>query len=340
MTNMSEINVLITQPFPESLIERLAAVSPQLKIHVHHAQSAEDLPEELLPEIEILYTLSALPEPEAAPRLRWVQLHLTGVDHVAEHDLMHSEVMVTTMSGASVPQIAEFALMCMLALSRRLSIMIDDVADVRWMGERFKRYRSFELRGSTLGIIGYGSIGREVARLGRAFGASVLATKNDLKKLKDEGYVLEGLGDPEAELPDRLYPPQAAGSMVSECDFIVVTVPLTPQTRGLVDAKVFEMMKPTAYLIDVSRGGVVDHGALVEALNEKRLAGAALDVYPVEPLPESSPLWNMPNVILSPHVAGASEKYNERAVDLFIENLHRYRAGRPLLNLYDPERMY
>jgi phosphoglycerate dehydrogenase-like enzyme len=340
MTNMSEINVLITLPFPEPLIDRLEAVSPQLKIHVHHAQSAEDLPKELLPEIEILYTLSALPEPEAAPRLRWVQLHLTGVDHLVEYDLMHSEVMVTTLSGASVPQVAEFALMCILALSRRLPTMIDDVADVRWMGERFKRYRSVELRGSTLGIIGYGSIGREVARLGRAFGANVLATKSDLKNLKDGGYALEGLGDPEAELPDRLYPPQAVTSMVSECDFIVVTVPLTPQTRGLVDAKVFKKMKPTAYLIDASRGGVVDHGALVEALNEKRLAGAALDVYPVEPLPESSPLWNMPNVILSPHVAGASEKYYKRAVDLFIENLHRYRAGRPLLNLYDPERMY
>jgi phosphoglycerate dehydrogenase-like enzyme len=340
MTNMSEINVLLTLPYPEPLIERLAAVSPQLKIHVHPTQSAEELPEELLPEIEILYTFSVLPEPEAVPKLRWIQLHMTGVDHIAEHDLMNSEVMVTTLSGASVPQVAEFALMCILALSRRLSTMIDDVVDVRWMGERFKRYRSVELRGSTIGIVGYGSIGREVARLGRSFGASVLATKRDLKSLKDEGYVLEGLGDPDAELPDRLYPPQAIGSMVSECDFVVVTVPLTPETRGLIDAQVFEVMKPTAYLIDVSRGGVVDHGALVEALNEKRLAGVALDVYPVEPLPESSPLWNMSNVILSPHVAGASDKYYERAVDLFIENLHRYRAGRPLLNLYDTVRKY
>jgi phosphoglycerate dehydrogenase-like enzyme len=337
---MSEISVLLTLPFPESLIERLAAVSPQLKIYVHHVQSAEELPEELLPEIEILYTLSALPEPEAASKLRWVQLHLAGVDHVAEYNLMHSEVMVTTLSGASAPQVAEFALMCILALSRRLPTMIDDIADVRWMGERFKRYRSVELRGSTVGIIGYGSIGREVARLSRAFGASVLATKRDLKNLKDEGYTLEGLGDPDAELPDRLYPPQAVGSMVSECDFVVVTVPLTPETRGLIDAQVFAVMKPTAYLVDVSRGGVVDHGALVEALNENRLAGVALDVYPVEPLPESSPLWNMPNVILSPHVAGASDEYYERAVDLFIENLHRYRAGRPLLNRYDPERKY
>ncbi|HEY43419.1 MAG TPA: D-2-hydroxyacid dehydrogenase [Anaerolineae bacterium] len=337
---MSEIHVLITLPFPEPLIERLTAVSPQLKIHVQHVKSVEELPEELLPEIEVLYTLSVLPEPEVASKLRWVQLHLTRVDHVAEHSLMHSEVMVTTLSGASAPQVAEFALMSILALSRRLPVMLKDVADVRWAGGRFKSYRSIELRGSTVGIIGYGSIGREVARLCRTFGARVLAAKHDLRRLKDKGYALEGLGDPEAELPDRLYPPQAVCSMVSECDYVVVTVPLTLETRGMIDAQVFEGMKPTAYLIDVSSGGVVDHGALVEALYEKRIAGVALDVYPVEPLPESSPLWGMPNVILSPHVAGSSGQYYERAVDLFVENLHRYRAGRPLLNRYDPDRKY
>ena len=340
MTSMSEIHVLITLPFPEPLIERLTAVSPQLKIHVHNVKSVEELPEELLPEIEILYALSVLPEPEEAPKLRWVQLHLTRVDHIVEHSLMHSEVMVTTLSGASAPQVAEFALMSILSLSRRLPIMFKDAADVRWAGDRFKSYRSIELRGSTVGIIGYGSIGREVARLCRAFGARVLAVKRDLKRLKDKGYALEGLGDPEAELPDRLYPPQAVCSMVSECDFVVVTVPLTPKTRGMIDAQVFKGIKPTAYLIDVSSGGVVDHGALVEALYEKRLAGVVLDVYPVEPLPASSPLWDMPNVILSPHVAGSSGQYYERAVDLFVENLHRYRAGRPLLNRYDPDRMY
>jgi len=262
------------------------------------------------------------------------------VDHVADHSLLRSGLQVTTLSGAAVPQIAEFALMCILAQSRHLSTMMTDPADVRWGENRFKRYRPRELRGSTVGIVGYGSVGREIARLCRAFGASVLATKHDLKRLDDIGYTLNGLGDPGAVLPDRLYPPQALSSMVSSCDFIVITVPLTPQTRGMIDERVLGGMKPTAYLIDVSRGGVVDHGALVEALNENRLAGAALDVYPVEPLPDSSPLWGMPNVILSPHVAGTSEHYYERAADLFAENLHRYHVGRPLLNLYDPDRNY
>ncbi|TET85577.1 MAG: D-2-hydroxyacid dehydrogenase [Anaerolineales bacterium] len=340
MASMSDINVLITIPFSEPLVERLRAVAPQVQIHVHPAKKAEDLPEELLLEIEVLYTISALPDLEMAPKLRWIQFHFAGVDHVADHSLLRSGLQVTTLSGAAVPQIAEFALMCILAQSRHLSAMMTDPADVRWGENHFKRYQPRELRGSMVGIVGYGSVGREIARLCHAFGASVLATKRDLKRLDDTGYTLNGLGDPGAELPERLYPPQALSSMASSCDFIVITVPLTPQTRGMIDERVFGGMKPTAYLIDVSRGGVVDHGALVEALNEKRLAGAALDVYPIEPLPESSPLWGMPNVILSPHVAGTSEHYYERAAELFAENLHRYHVGRPLLNLYDPDRNY
>ncbi|MFQ5923274.1 MAG: D-2-hydroxyacid dehydrogenase, partial [Anaerolineales bacterium] len=195
-------------------------------------------------------------------------------------------------------------------------------------------------RGSTVGLVGYGNIGREIARLCQGFGAQVLATKRDLKVLDMGGHVLEGLGDAQAEIPERLYPPQALPSMASECDFLILTVPLTPETRGMVNAKVFQSMKSTAYLIDVSRGGVVDQGALVEALKEGEIAGAALDVYPVEPLPESSPLWELPNVILSPHVAGTSGQYLARAADLFAENLRRYVANEPLINRYDPRLGY
>jgi phosphoglycerate dehydrogenase-like enzyme len=129
-------------------------------------------------------------------------------------------------------------------------------------------------------------------------------------------------------------------SMASLCDFLVVTVPLTSETRGMISKKVFEKMKPRSCLIDLSSGGVVDHGALVEALEAKHLAGAALDVYPVEPLPAGSPLWEMSNVILSPHVAYFSPRYYEMAMDLFVENMRRYLSGQPLLNLYRPERGY
>ncbi|NIS79922.1 MAG: D-2-hydroxyacid dehydrogenase [Anaerolineales bacterium] len=337
---MSDIYVLITVPFPEPLVERLKVVSPRLQIHVHPAPRSEDLPEELLPDIEILYTLWAMPDPEAVPELRWIQFHFAGIERLADHPLLSSEVKVTTLSGAAVPQMAEFALMSMLALGRKLPVMMADPPEVRWDENRYRKYEPTELRDSTVGILGYGSIGREVARLCREFGAKVLAIKHDLKHLQDEGYTLEGTGDPGGDIPDRLYPPQALRSMVPLCDFLVVTVPLTSETRGMVSSAIFEAMKTTAHLVDISRGGVVDHGALVEALATEKLAGAALDVYPAEPLPETSPLWELPNVILSPHVAGASEHYYERAAALFAENLHRYLSERPLLNLYHPEKGY
>lgn len=340
MVLMAEVPVLITVPFPDPLVARLRNVSPQLKVLLHPTVDAEALPMDLLAGIEVLYTSRALPDPEAVPKLRWIQFHYVGVDHAVEHPLMRSDIQVTTLSGAAAPQMAEFALMAILMLGHQIPTMVADQREKHWAGDRFHRFRPVELRGSTVGIVGYGSIGREVARLCRAFGAKVLANKRDLMRIEDSGYTLGDLGDPAADLADRLYPPQALRSMVAECDFVVVTVPLTGETRGMIDERVIERMKPSAYLVDLSRGGVVDHGALVEGLNQGRLAGAMLDVYPVEPLPESSPLWEMPNVIVSPHVAGSSERYFERAAELFAENLRRYLAGEPLLNRYDPERGY
>lgn len=337
----SDIPVLITVPFPDPLVDRLSSVSPRLKLEVHPARDGDELPDDLLQETEVLYTARALPDPDRAPELRWVQFHFAGIDHVADHALVQSDrVQVTTLSGAAASQMTEFVFMGILALGRRLLRMLEDKSEKRWAEDRFERLSPLELRDSTLGIVGYGSVGREVARLARAFGAEVLAVKRDLMSLEQEEYMEEGLGDPKAELVNRIYPPQAVGSMAELCDFLVICVPLTNETRGMIGANVFKQMKESSYLIDISRGGVVDHGALIEALQEGHVAGAALDVYPVEPLPEGSPLWDMPNVILSPHVAGASPRYYERAADLFATNLRRYLSEQRLLNLYDPERGY
>jgi len=336
----SDIHLLLTVAFPPALIERLQAISPRLKMTTHPTSDAEDLPEDLLQEIEILYTLSALPDADLVPNLRWIQAHYSGVDHIIGHPLLSSDLMITTMSGVSAPELAELTLMFILTLAHRILKITQSTPEERWAPGRLKRYQPQELRGSTVGIVGYGSVGREIARLCQTFGASVLATKRDLKHLSDDGYSLEGLGDPESEIPDRIYPPQALRSMVSLCDFVVVTLPLTQETQGIYDEAVFEAMKPSAYLIDISRGGIVDHGALVEALNLDRLAGAALDVYPIEPLPESSPLWEMKNVILTPHIGGSSPHYLERAIQLFSVNIQHYLSEMPLFNLYDPSREY
>jgi phosphoglycerate dehydrogenase-like enzyme len=335
-----EIHLLITVSVPSSLIERVRAVSSRLVIHQYSTREVQNLPEELRDRIEILYAGASLPEPELLPELRWLQLYYSGLDHVIEDPLLDSDLIVTTMSGTSAPQMAEHALMGMLALGHRLYKIMHDPYKTLWDAARYEKYEPVEMRGSTVGVIGYGSVGREVARLCHAYGAEILALKHDLMHLQDEGYTLSGLGDPDAEIPRRIYPPQAISSMLSLCDFIVVTVPLTSETRGMIGEEVFNKMKPGAFLIDISRGGVVDHGALVEALNDGRIAGAALDVFPIEPLPESSPLWNMPNVILTPHIGGASKHYAERAIELFAINLHRYLADRPLLNRYDRSRGY
>jgi phosphoglycerate dehydrogenase-like enzyme len=340
MLHMDEILVLITVNFREEMLERIRALSPRINVVLHPSETLEEFPQDILPEVEILYTSIVLPDPEDVPKLKWVQSDYAGIDHIAGHAIVNSDVKVTTLSGVTASVISEYVLMSVLSLGHKLPLMMADKAENVWAEEGWRRFRPLELRGSTVGIVGYGSIGRQIAHACKAMGADILVVKRDLKNLKDEGFRIEGTGDPDAELADRIYPPQAIGSMSELCDFLIITLPLTKETRGLIDEKVFHKMQEGSYLIDVSRGGVVDHGALVEALNDGRLAGAALDVYPVEPLPSSSPLWEMENVILSPHISGSTVRYRELALDLFVENMQRYLSEQPLLNEFNLERGY
>ena len=337
----SPVDVLITLPFNTSLIKPLQAVSPLLRITVHPAQTINEVPNELWARCEVLYTDRIIPDAELAPNLRWVQHHHAGIDTSLEYLSQNRQnLAITTLSGAATSQIAEYVLTMLLAFGRQLPALSILQKKSEWPKDRWERFKPYELRSSTVGIIGYGSIGRQVARLLQEFGTTVLATKNDAMQPVDRGYTPEGTGDPNGDLVHRLYPGQALKSMLKDCDFIVVAVPRTEETRGLVNAEAFSVCKPTAYLIDVSRGGVVDHTALTKALNEHRLAGAALDVFPEEPLPKKSPLWEMPNVIVTPHIAGISAHYDERAMTLFAENLLRYLADLPLYNVYDLKKGY
>lgn len=335
------VNVLVTLPLPEKYLDQLRGVSPRLNIQQEVAKEAGEISDEIWQDVEVLYTDQVLPPPEKTPALRWVQFHYAGVEHALDAPILQQEqVKATTLSGAAVPQMAEYVLMMLLALGRHLPLMLANKDKSLWPQERWEIFMPLELRKATVGIVGYGSIGREVARLLTPLGTEVLATKRDVMNPADSGYVLEGLGDPEGNLARRLYPPQALRSMVKECDFVVITVPLTGETRSMFGEEEFEAMKKSAYLVDVSRGGVVDHEALIDALKSGGIAGAALDVFPEEPLPEDSPLWKMPNVIISPHVSGITRYYDDRAVDLFSENLHRYLAGLPLFNRVNMKRGY
>jgi D-2-hydroxyacid dehydrogenase (NADP+) len=337
----SALKVLITVDLPPELVSLIEAVSPRLGIKTIEASKPEDIPEQDWLETEILYTHKILPSPDLAPKLAWIQFHRAGNEaFVDEPILSKPDLIASTMSGASAPQVAEYVLEMCLALGHRLPDIIEHQQRAEWPAERGEIFSPLELNQSTVGVIGYGSIGREVARLMQAFGATVLATKFDATNPSDPGYRIDGSGDPQGDYVQRLYPAQAVNSMLMECDFTVVCVPLTLHTEGLIGMEQLAAMKPTGFLIDVSRGGVVNHEDLLLALEEGLIAGAALDVYPEEPLPEDDPLWNLPNLILTPHIAGVSRDYNQRAVTLFIENLGRYLDGKKPFNLIDLERGY
>lgn len=335
------VEVLITLPFTEDLVNQLRGVSPRLKITVSKARKPEDIPDELWSQVEVLYTNNVIPTEEQAPKLRWVQFHWAGIDHILDAPILRRpEVVTTTLSGAAASKLAEYAVMMMLALGHRLPELMANQKKAEWPRDRWERFTPQELSESTVGIVGYGSIGRQIARLLHTFGSTILASKRNTMDPEDKGYIPEGQGDPAGDMVHRLYPPQAIRSMLKECDFVVITVPLTRETRKMLGAEELTALKPNAFLIDISRGGIVDQSALYSVLKDKRIAGAALDVFQEEPLPADHPFWKLSNVIITPHISGNTPYYDQRALALFSENLQRYLEGLPLYNVMNPERGY
>ncbi len=335
------LDVLITVQFPDVMIEKLRQVSPRLRITAQTAHKVEEVPIELWNRAEILYTDRVLPDPLMVPNLKWIQFHFAGIDFASGSPLVSkNDIQVTTLSGAAAPQMAEYVIMMLLALGHRIPDLVANQEKAEWPHDRWERFGPRELRGSTVGIVGYGSIGREIARLLQPFHVQVLAVKRDVRHPEDTGYMLEGSGDPHGYYFTRLYPIEAIKSMLKLCDYLVVCLPLTRETRGLIGEEELSALKPKAYLVDIGRGGVVDQAALITALQEKRLTGAALDVFSEEPLPPSNPLWHMPQVLVTPHIGGLSASYRDRAVELFSENLKRYLEEMPLLNRFNPDLGY
>jgi phosphoglycerate dehydrogenase-like enzyme len=332
------IRVVVAMDFSDETIEQLRAISPRLHIERHFP----NVPEQVWDDAEVLYTLNRFPDPSQAPRLRWIQLHFAGLDQALKQPIVQAEdVEVTTASGIHAVQMAEFCLAMMLAFTYKLPRLLQLQAKAEWPKRNEEVFNPRELRGQTLGIVGYGSVGRELARQADALGMSVLATKRDvMHPAEEDQYVEPGTGDPSGDIPARLYPSPALISMAPECDFLVVTAPLTEATRHMVNEDVLRAMKRTAILINVSRGAVVDEAALISALAAGTIAGAALDVFEEEPLPPTSPLWNLDNVIISPHISGNSARYYDKAAALFAENLERYLNKRPLLNRLERKRGY
>ena len=286
-----------------------------------------------LPETEILCSFSVpVNWRELAPNLRWLQYPGAGVDGLRSSGLLDAQsgVVVTSAAGIHATTISEYVFGSMLMFNWNWPQMVrlqDGHVWARSAG--WYNLGGRELAGQTLGVVGLGSIGRRIAQVGRAFGMRVLGMRRS--------FTGENASDPDV---DQSYPPSALRKLLGQSDYVVLSVPLTPETEHMIGEAELRSMKPNAYLVNIARGRVIDEQALIRALREGWIAGAGLDVAEVEPLPANSPLYTMPNVILTPHIAGVSVHYESRLAHLFAENLRRYRAGEPLLNCFDPARGY
>jgi glyoxylate/hydroxypyruvate reductase len=338
------LTILIASYLEPELVERIRTAFPDVEVVnrpdllgkpryvADHTAKVERTPEQeaewrgLLARADILFdfdfsNIESLPE--LAPNVKWVQASSAGIGQFVKrnrYDQRTSWVM-TTASGVHARPLAEFALMAMLMFAKNFVYLFDEKAKKHWA-----RYCADELYGRTALIVGLGSIGREVAQKANAFGMRVIGTRRDPAKA--------------VEAVDLLFPVSELAKHLPEADYLVLSTPHTPETEGLIGAREIALMKRGAVIINLARGVVIDEGAMVEALSSGHLGGAALDVFHVEPLPASSPLWEMPNVIISPHSASTTDKENFKLVDLFCDNLRRFRAGDPLSNVLDPARLY
>lgn len=253
-----------------------------------------------------------------APRLAFIQSISAGTDQYSRDALGAAGIRVASAQGVNERAVAEHAIALILALARKIPEARDNQAAKNWRGMIGEiSQREDELGGKTLVIAGMGRIGSRLATLAKAFDMKVIATKRDVSK--------------GAAAADRVVGEDALLSVLPEADFVVLTCPLTPKTENLIDARALAAMKPSAYLVNVARGKVVNEPALVEALETKRIAGAALDCVWEEPLPVSSGLWGAPNVLITPHTAGETHRYEDNVLDLLIDNLDRMWRGETVL---------
>ncbi len=259
-----------------------------------------------------------------ASNLKWYQQWGAGADWLLEHpELAQKDFTLTNVSGIHEIPIGEQIMTYLLMFARSFPQIMRAQLASSWSQEESK---TFELAGKTMLLLGTGAIGAYTAKLAEAFGVKVVGVRRNPEKQVEHIAEMVALGDLSAALPDA--------------DFVVLTLPLTEDTRHIIGEAELERMKSTAILVNIGRGGLVDEPALVRALQEGKLAGVGLDVFETEPLPETSPLWELENVILTPHMAGDTPHYDERALEVFLNNLRRFAAGEPLTHVVDKQAGY
>jgi phosphoglycerate dehydrogenase-like enzyme len=348
MTDQPTYTIMIASYLEPEYVARIRAVSPRLHViyepelmappryAADHYNVIVRTPEqesrwrELLGQADIQFDLDPTHRqdlPDLAPQLRWLQCSSAGIGQFirsAGYARRLPNTIFTTGSGVHARPLADFCLMSMLVFAKGLNRIISNQRRKHW-----ERYAGSELVGHTLGIVGAGKIGAEVARLAQFMGMTVLGVKRTVAGI-----------DPATLHLHELYAPDALREVLRRAEYLVLITPHTDETEHMIGAAELALLPQGAVLINIGRGALVDEPALIAALQSGRLGGAALDVFAEEPLPEASPLWDMPNVLVSPHSGSTSDRENERLTDLFCENLRRFLADEPLLNVLNLETLY
>ena len=323
---MSQLTVLATGDPVSEHLKKLPRLLPDARVIISSDRSEL---RKAAPEADVILNadfrdLTLLPNTfPHATRVRWVHSLSAGIDQVLSPELIASPVVLTNGRGVFRRPLGEWVIAAMLFFSYDLHRLIRQQA-----ARSFEKFLVNELYGHTLGIIGYGEIGKAAAERARPFGMRIVAIRR-----KPELSV----GD---ALVDAVYAPDRMNQMLGECDYVAVSTPLTPETRGLIGEQQFDAMKRSAVIINVGRGPVIDERALIAALESGRIRGAGLDVFEVEPLPPSSPLYRLENVLMSPHCADQTPGWLDRAVQCFVDNFERFRKGEPLQNVVDKRAGY
>jgi D-2-hydroxyacid dehydrogenase (NADP+) len=328
------IKVVLTTPIDEQNLQKIKEVSNRIRVDqvspLIIAERKGDFARKeelnlLFQRAEVIYGwIHHFPKDllDRAPRLDWIQVMSAGVDRLPE-ELMKSRIKVTCASGIHGTPMGEVVLEMMLMFVKEALACLQMKQDREW-----RRCIPKLLRGKTAGILGLGVVGKEIARLCKAFDMKVVG----IRRSGEPGRTMQEV--------DRIYPREQLHELLAESDFVILALPLTIETRDLIGEKELRSMKPGAYLINVARGAIVDEGALIRALEEKRIAGAGLDVFIKEPLPPDSKFYQLPNVIFSPHISWEMPDYESRVTEVFCENLKRYLAGEPFLHEVDKEKGY
>lgn len=304
---------------------------------------------ELFKDVTILVTFSTFPpSPSDAPNLKLVHVTSAGANQVVKSRLFQeTKIPFTNSSGIHGPQITEWFILTALVHSHHYNVLYEQQKTQEWRPNLARGVR--DLVGQKLGVLGYGSIGRQAANVARAMGMEVIAYTASLKdtpeKKADHGFVIPGTGDQDGSIPSAWFSGLDKESLHNflrqDIDILLVAVPLTEQTRHFLSTAEFDILsKNKTFITNIARGPIIDQPALVKALHEEKLRGAALDVTDPEPLPADDPLWKAPNVTITPHVSGNSVAYVDRSIQVLEVNLDNLLNGKPLINTIDRKKGY